>query len=122
MDAADQDRDCSVLLSRRHLPKPPTPAWRRVLARQASFHTRCRTVRGMNDRAADDSLVLRPDDEGQLFVIRVLTSGEERIARYCYRALNGRELRFPMFYDPERPGDCTRWVHVGWGAVAVRRI
>ncbi len=76
----------------------------------------------MNDHAADDSLVLRPDDDGQLFVIRVLTSGEERVARYCYRALNGRELRFPMFYDPERPGDYTRWVHVGSDAIAVRRL
>ncbi len=79
-------------------------------------------MRRMNDRAAADSLVLRPDDDGQLFVIRVLTSGEERVARYCYRALNGRELRFPMFYDPERPGDYTRWVHVGGDAVAVRRL
>jgi hypothetical protein len=76
----------------------------------------------MSDRAADDSLVLRPDNDGQLFVIRVLNSGEERVARYCYRALNGRELRFPMFDDPERPGDYTGWVHVGSGAVAVRRL
>ncbi len=76
----------------------------------------------MNDHAADDSLVLSPDDDGLLFVIRVLTSGEERVARYCYRALNGRELRFPMFYDPERPGDYTRWVHVGGDAIAVRRL
>ena len=78
------------------------------VARQASFHIRCRMVRRMNDRAADDSLPLKPDDDGQLFLIRVLNSGEERVARYCYRALNGRELRFPMFYDPERPGDYTR--------------
>ena len=92
------------------------------LAHQASLHTGCRTVRGMNNPAADDSLVLRPDDDGLLFVIRILNSGEERIARYCYRALNGRELRFPMFYDPERPGDYTRWVHVGGDAVAVRRL
>lgn len=70
-----------------------------VLARQASLHTRCRTVRRMNDRTAADSLVPKPDDDGQLFVIRVTNSGEERIARYCYRALNGRELQFPMFYD-----------------------
>ncbi len=79
-------------------------------------------VRGMSDRTADDSLLLKPDDDGQLFLIRVLNSGEERVARYCCRALNGRELRFPMFYDPERPGDYTRWVHVGWDAVAVRRL
>ena len=79
-------------------------------------------VRGMSDRAADDSLLLKPDDDGQLFLIRVLNSGEERVARYCCRALNGRELRFPMFYDPERPGDYSRWVHVGWDAVAVRRL
>ena len=73
-------------------------------------------VRGMSDRTADDSLRLKPDDDGQLFLIRVLKSGEERVARYGYRALNRRELRFPMFYDPERPGD------VGQGAVAVRRL
>ncbi len=79
-------------------------------------------VRRMNDHAADDSLLLKPDDDGQLFLIRVLNSGEERVARYCYRALNGRELRFPMFYDPDRPGDYTRWVHDGWGAVAVQRV
>ncbi len=76
----------------------------------------------MNDCAASDALVLKPDDDGRLFVIRVLTSGEERVARYCYRALNGRELRFPMFYDPERPGDHTRWMHVGSDAIAVRRL
>ena len=50
----------------------------------------------MNSSATNDSLVLRPDDDGQLFVIRVLNSGEERVARYCYWALNRRELRFPM--------------------------
>ena len=72
--------------------------------------------------ATAPGLVLRPDDDGQLFVIRVLNSGEERIARYCYRALNGRELRFPLFCDPERPGDYRLWLHEGWGAVAVRRI
>ncbi len=76
----------------------------------------------MNDHAANDSLVLSPDDDGLLFVIRILTTGEERVARYCYRALNGRELRFPMFYDPERPGDYTRWVHVGEDAVVLRRL
>ena len=53
-------------------------------------------VRGMSDRAADDSLLLRPDDDGQLFLIRILNSGEERVARYCYWALNRRELRFLM--------------------------
>ncbi len=76
----------------------------------------------MNDHITQDGLVLRPDDDGLLFVIRVLSSGEERIARYCYRALNGRELRLPMFYDPERPGDYSRWVHVGGDAVAVCRL
>jgi hypothetical protein len=76
----------------------------------------------MTDRATEDGLILQPDDDGLLFVIRVLGSGEERVARYCYRALNGRELRFPMFYDPEQPGDYTRWVHVGGDAVAVRRL
>ncbi len=79
-------------------------------------------MRRMKNSAADDSLVHKPDDDGRLFVIRILTSGEERVARYCYRALNGRELRFPMFYDPEQPGDYTRWVHVGLDAIAVRRL
>ncbi len=32
----------------------------------------------MNDSAAYDSLVPRPDDDGLLFVIPVLSSGEER--------------------------------------------
>ena len=95
---------------------------RGVPARQASFHTRCPTVRRMSDHAADDNLILKPDDDGQLFLICVLSSGEEHVALYCYRALNGWELQFPMFYDPERPGDYTRWVHVGWDAVAVRRL
>ncbi len=76
----------------------------------------------MTDRATEDGLILQPDDDGLLFVIRVLGSGEERVARYCYRALNGRELRFPMFYDPERPSDDSRWVRVGQDAVAVRPL
>ncbi len=76
----------------------------------------------MSDRAADDSLLLGPDDDGRLFVIRVLSSGEERVARYCHRAVNGRELRFPMFCDPERPGDYMKWAHAGWGAIAVRKL
>lgn len=54
--------------------------------------------------------------------VRILNTGEERVARYCYRALNGRELRFPLFCDPERPGDYMGWLHEGWGAVAVWRM
>ncbi len=72
--------------------------------------------------ASGNPLDLTEADDSRLFVVRVINSGEERVARYCYRALNGRELRFPMFYDPERPGDYTRWVHVGGDAVAVRRL
>jgi hypothetical protein len=76
----------------------------------------------MTDHAADNSLALSPDDDGLLFVICVLNSGEERVARYYSRALDGRELRFPMFYDPERPSDDSRWVRVGRDAVAVRAL
>jgi hypothetical protein len=72
--------------------------------------------------ASGDPLDLTEADDGCLFVVRVLNSGEERVARYCYEALNGRELRFPLFCDPERPGDYSRWLHEGWGAVAVRRV
>ncbi len=79
-------------------------------------------LHGMSDRAADDSLVLGPDDDGQLFLIRVLNSGEERVARYHHSYLAGRELLFPCFADPNNPGNHLKWSHAGWGAVAVRRV
>ena len=43
--------------------------------------------------------------DGKLFRIRVLNTGEKRIARYYHLTLAGRELRFPCFADPDHPED-----------------
>lgn len=69
----------------------------------------------------DDPLTLTNADNGRLFVVRVLHSGEERVARYHIHTLGGRTLRFPCFADPKDPEDYRRWLHAGWSAVAVRR-
>ena len=71
--------------------------------------------------ASDDSITLTNADNGRLFVVRVLHSGEERVARYHIHKLAGRALRFPCFADPDNPADYHRWLHAGWAAVAVRR-
>jgi hypothetical protein len=60
-----------------------------------------------------DYLELSEADDGQLFRIRIDNTGEERIARYHYLTLAGRELRFPCFADPDHPEDDLRWVHDG---------
>jgi hypothetical protein len=69
-----------------------------------------------------DPLKLGEEDDGRLFVIRVLNTGQERVARYHYWELAGRELRFPCFADPDHPEDYLSWLHEGWGAWAVRRL
>ena len=58
-------------------------------------------------------LTLTDEDDGKLFRVRVLHTGEERIARYHYLTLADRELRFPCFADPDHPEDYLRWVHDG---------
>ena len=68
-----------------------------------------------------DYLDLSEDDDGQLFRIRVINTGKERIARYHHSALAGRELKFPCFADPDRPDDYLGWVHIG-NAKAVSRV
>jgi hypothetical protein len=60
-----------------------------------------------------DYLDLTEADDGKLFRIRINNTGEERIARYHYLTLAGRELRFPCFADPDHPEDYLRWVHEG---------
>jgi hypothetical protein len=70
----------------------------------------------------NDTLTLGEEDDSKLFEVRLLTSHGERVARYHYRRLAGRELRFPCFADPDHPEDYRLWLHEGWGAVAVRRV
>jgi hypothetical protein len=67
-----------------------------------------------------DYLTMTAEDDGKLFRIRVLRTGEERIARFHHLTLAGRELRFPCFADPDHPEDYLRWVHDG-NARAVSR-
>jgi len=42
-----------------------------------------------------DYLELSEADDGKLFRIRIINTGEERIARFHHLTLAGRELRFP---------------------------
>ena len=68
------------------------------------------------------SMVLGDEDDGKVFVVRVIRTGEERIARYHRHALAGFKLKFPCFADPDDPEDYRLWLHEGWGAEAIRRI
>ena len=67
-------------------------------------------------------LTLTDEDDGKLFRVRVLNTGEERIARYPRFSLVGRPLKFPCFADPDHPDDYRRWLHEGWGAQAISRV
>ena len=69
-----------------------------------------------------DCLELTETDDGQLFNVRVLNTGEERVARYHHHAIGGVPLRWPCVVDPERPNEYQRWLHEGWAAVAVSRV
>ena len=69
-----------------------------------------------------DLLDLDRADDGRLFKVRVLNTGEERIARYHHTVIGKVLLRFPCFADPERPDDYRRWLHCGWGAITVSRV
>jgi hypothetical protein len=69
-----------------------------------------------------DLLILTEDDDGKLFVVRVINSSEERVARYHVRHLAGFKLKFPCFADPDHPEDYQLWLHEGWGGQAVRRV
>ena len=53
-------------------------------------------------------LTLTDEDDGKLFRVRVINTGEVRIARYHRFKLGGRSLKFPCFADPEHPGDYRR--------------
>ena len=72
--------------------------------------------------AYGDPLILTDDDDGKLFVVRVIRTGEERISRYHCRRLAGFKLKFPCFADPDEPDDHQFWLHEGWGGQAVRRV
>jgi hypothetical protein len=62
-----------------------------------------------------DYLDLTDEDDGKLFIVHVINTGEKRIARYhCFR-LAGRDLKFPCFADPDNPEDYRRWPHIGQG-------
>jgi hypothetical protein len=52
-----------------------------------------------------DYLTLTDADDGKLFRVRVLNTGEERIARDHRFTLAGRELKFPCLADPDKPKD-----------------
>ena len=60
-----------------------------------------------------DYLDLTDEDDGKLFIVQVLNTGERRTARYHHHTLNGRRLKFSCFADPENPEDYRRWVHDG---------
>jgi hypothetical protein len=67
-------------------------------------------------------LTLTDDDDGKLFKVRVLNTGEERIARYHRHAIGDMPLKFPCFADPDHPEDYLRWLHSGWGARAISAV
>ena len=67
-----------------------------------------------------DYLTLTAADDGKLFRIRIINTGEERIARFHHLTLADRELRFPCFADPDHPEDYLRWVHDGNARVVSR--
>ncbi len=67
-------------------------------------------------------LTLIDEDDGKLFRVRVINTGEERIARYHRFTLADRSLKLPCFADPDHPEDYRRWLHSGWGAVAISRV
>ena len=69
-----------------------------------------------------EHLTLTDEDDGKLFHVRVINTGEERIARYHRFTLAGRSLKFPCFADPDDPEDYRRWLHSGWGANAVSPV
>ncbi len=69
-----------------------------------------------------DPLSLTEADDGKLFIVRVIRTGEERIARYHVHTLAGFRLKFPCFADPDHPDDHQLWLHEGWGGQAIRRV
>ena len=60
-------------------------------------------------------LTLTDDDDGKLFRVRVINTGEVRIARYHHFAIGDMPLKFPCFADPDNPEDYLRWPHIGQG-------
>ncbi len=62
------------------------------------------------------------EDDGKLFRVRVLNTGEVRIARHHRFTIAGEALKFPCFADPDHPEDYRRWLHSGWSAKAVSRV
>ncbi len=67
-------------------------------------------------------LTLTQEDGGKLFVVQVMSTGEQRIARYYFSALAGFKLKFPCCADPDHLEDYCLWFHEGWGGQAVRRV
>ncbi len=72
--------------------------------------------------AREDAIELTDADDGALFVVRVVRTGEERVARYHVRELVGLPLRVPRFADPDRPHDYLLWLTADLTADAVRRL
>ena len=69
-----------------------------------------------------EHLTLTDEDDGKLFRVRVINTGEERIARYHRFAIGDMPLKFPCFADPDNPSDYLRWLHSGWAALAISRV
>ena len=61
-----------------------------------------------------DFLTLTDEDDGKLFRVRVLNTGDALLARYHCFTLAGQPLTFPCFADPDHPEDYRRWLHNGW--------
>jgi hypothetical protein len=62
-------------------------------------------------RAMSEFLTLTDEDDGKLFRVRVLNTGEVRIARYHCHRIGDIPLKFPCFADPDDPDDYRRWLH-----------
>lgn len=64
-----------------------------------------------------DFLTFSDADDGALFEVKVLNTGEVRTCRY--QAVGPK---WPRFVDPERPDDYRRWLTDGWGARVLRHV
>src|SRR5947209_15208298 len=84
-----------------------------IVGRHGSMLGRHRAALEEQAIGMSDYLELTEADDGKRFRIRVLNTGEERIARFHHLTLAGREVRFPCFADPDQPEDYLRWVHDG---------
>src|SRR5215217_7161145 len=82
----------------------------RCLDEPAGRPGRRRGCHGLNTcRAVSDFLTLTDEDDGKLFRVRVLNTGDALLARYHCFTLAGQPFTFPCFADPDYPEDYRRW-------------